>query len=701
MSNKLTIQSHNTRLNNLLEDINKLPDAINTTDATATASDILSGKTAYVNGQKITGNIAFAPARTITPSTISQVAISSGYYTNGNITVAGDTNLVPNNIKKGVSIFGVSGGYEGSVSGGEFESIFNKTITSFYNSTISYIKSGAFFDCTNLRFVDVPNLERIGSRAFENCSSLLKVSMPNLIVDIIGEGTFANCRNLSEINIPSSQIQDVYAKAFYCCYKLPSISFLNYSSIIISEYAFAYTGISSINFSNNYISIGDYAFANIASSKLTTINITASSVVLGEGCFASNWLLSSVRIPNCTELPANAFEWAGYGGYSNRTYSIYFDFPEVKRIGRNCFDCARASGIYFPKCTYIDEHAFRYFIMRSDAYIFPECKTVASGAFSGASGSSNVSGANYFAFPKCTTLLDYAFVNQTWMKQMILPNISKIGENAFMNCYNLSRINIGFDYIYQSSCRIETSAFMSCSALKEIVINYPFVPVLEDLGGLEDEVNNVKVYVPDELVHQYESTTNWTCFNILPRTQLVSSSGVPISLEVFDASDVIYSGNPLVLENLGGIVPVVTFSGNKKMILFDNNLTITHNGNPNEQYILGGTNILNFQYTNAGSTVSSTISINAVDINNFISFFVSGYSGYTYNKSFSAISGMTFREWAESSLDSEDDFVYREDYDMLVLTDDQGAGLCDGGGDMPINPDEIIEADGNYTVYTP
>ena len=55
---------------------------IDTSDATAVATDILSGKTAYVNGQKITGSIASRSAQTITPGTADQT-IASGQYLNG------------------------------------------------------------------------------------------------------------------------------------------------------------------------------------------------------------------------------------------------------------------------------------------------------------------------------------------------------------------------------------------------------------------------------------------------------------------------------------------------------------------------------------------------------------------------------------------------------------------------------------------
>ena len=75
--------------------------------------------TGYVSAgtKSATKQLTTQAAQTITPTT-SNKTISSGRYLTGTQTIKGDANLVAGNIKKDVSIFGVTGTYEGDSSSG-------------------------------------------------------------------------------------------------------------------------------------------------------------------------------------------------------------------------------------------------------------------------------------------------------------------------------------------------------------------------------------------------------------------------------------------------------------------------------------------------------------------------------------------------------------------------------------------------------
>ena len=85
------------------------------TDTTG-AGDILSGKTAYVNGEKITGTISsYTGSSLIIPGVEDKVlSTAEGIYLPKAVKVAGDANLLGENIKSGVSIYGIVGTLESS-----------------------------------------------------------------------------------------------------------------------------------------------------------------------------------------------------------------------------------------------------------------------------------------------------------------------------------------------------------------------------------------------------------------------------------------------------------------------------------------------------------------------------------------------------------------------------------------------------------
>ena len=99
-----------------------------TTDANASASEILSGQTAYVNKNKVTGSM---PNNGAVSGTISTKAgaytVPLGYHDGSGsvqISTTEQNKIIASNIKNGITILGVTGTYSGE--GAEVQS---KTVT--------------------------------------------------------------------------------------------------------------------------------------------------------------------------------------------------------------------------------------------------------------------------------------------------------------------------------------------------------------------------------------------------------------------------------------------------------------------------------------------------------------------------------------------------------------------------------------------
>lgn len=89
-----------------------------TSDANASASEILTGRSAYVAGTKINGSMPNIGAQTITiDDKDDEIAISLGYHDGSGVAKLDSTEkakLISSNIKSGVVLLGVTGDYTGS-----------------------------------------------------------------------------------------------------------------------------------------------------------------------------------------------------------------------------------------------------------------------------------------------------------------------------------------------------------------------------------------------------------------------------------------------------------------------------------------------------------------------------------------------------------------------------------------------------------
>lgn len=104
-----------------------------TSDANATASQILSGATAYVQGSKVTGSMTNNGAVSGTISTkAQQYTVPTGYHDGSGkvqIATAEQNKIIAANIKQGVTVLGVTGTYSG-----EGVNLQSKSVTSSFTA---------------------------------------------------------------------------------------------------------------------------------------------------------------------------------------------------------------------------------------------------------------------------------------------------------------------------------------------------------------------------------------------------------------------------------------------------------------------------------------------------------------------------------------------------------------------------------------
>lgn len=137
--------------------------------------------------------------------------------------------------------------------------------------SVEIIGRSAFEDCSRLTSINIPNgVWIIRPRAFENCSGLTSITLPNSVTNIEAR-TFYNCSGLTSINIPSGLIV-IEADAFSRCSGLTSITLPN-SVKTIGACAFSdCSGLTSINIPNSVEIISQEAFNKCTGLKSVTVS---------------------------------------------------------------------------------------------------------------------------------------------------------------------------------------------------------------------------------------------------------------------------------------------------------------------------------------------------------------------------------------------------------------------------------------------
>ena len=221
--------------------------------------------------------------------------------------------------------------------------------------------------------IDGKPVTSIGYKAFEDCTGLTSITIPNSVTRI-ASWAFYYCTGLTSITIPDS-VTSIGDWAFYRCTGLTSITIPN-SVTSIGDLAFEdCTGLTSINVAsdNNYYSGNSGVLFNKEKTELirypegkseTSYTIPNSVTRIGYGAFYGCTGLTSITIPSSvTSIGEGAFE--DCTGLTSITLG-----NSVTSIERWAFGhCTGLTSITIPNSvTSIRERAFEYCSGLKDVY---------------------------------------------------------------------------------------------------------------------------------------------------------------------------------------------------------------------------------------------------------------------------------------------------------------------------------------------
>ena len=223
--------------------------------------------------------------------------------------------------------------------------------TKIHGKSVTSIGSSAFNRCTGLTSVTIPNsVTSIDQDAFEGCTGLKSVTIPDSVTSI-GHSAFEGCTGLTSVTIPNS-VTSIGWGVFNGCTGLKSVTIPGSVTSIGSSVFEGCTGLKSVTISSGVTSIGLCAFSGC--TNLTSVTIPNTVTHIGQSAFKDCAGLTSITIPNrVTDVGFYAFE--GCTGLTSVTIP-----NSVTSIGWGVFKgCTGLKSVTIPNSvTSIKESAF-------------------------------------------------------------------------------------------------------------------------------------------------------------------------------------------------------------------------------------------------------------------------------------------------------------------------------------------------------
>ncbi|MBQ7499740.1 MAG: leucine-rich repeat protein [Clostridia bacterium] len=322
------------------------------------------------------------------------------------------------------------------------------TVPDSYNGhPVTAIGSGAFNGCSFVTKITLPDsVTEIGPYAFMECVRLKSINMPASLKKI-GNSAFMSCYLLTDIQLPYG-IEDIDICAFENCTALENIVIpdtVRHIGARILEHTKFYDDQS------NRDGLGLYAgncFIARSDGAKGDVKIKEGTLLIADNAFPGTGGLTSVTIPASVEyIGSSNFMYLSKGfrltvSEDNQNYKMNNKCLISRRdrmILRGFEYCEFPEGALIES---IDSYAFYGGMMAGDVVIPDTVESIGDYAFGFCSGISSV------AFPDGLRTIGSGAFESCGITEITIPgSVERIGSAAFARCLHLASVTINAEKI--------------------------------------------------------------------------------------------------------------------------------------------------------------------------------------------------------------------------------------------------------------
>ena len=398
---------------------------------------------------------------------------------------------------------------------------------------VTYGSDDSFSGCSNLRQVKASNkLTKIGVNAFSQCKKLESITGLSGSI-LVKNAAFNQCEKLTTLGDCSVNLSGQNS-VFNGCKSLTSVV-LDNNTTSIGYYCFSSClALNSINFPSGVTSVGASAFRDCSSLTIDASNLSNIKTFYND-TFRGSKITGTLTLSGNVSMGSSCFDRTNIS-------SVDLSATTLEDVSWGCFsDCANIISVSLPTTmTHIRGESF----MRDSALTTVNFSSLTSLTRLGEN-----------AFRSCGNLtatssdiqnieiFDACCLRDTNISgDLVLPNITSIDNEAFWGTKITS-----CDFTGSTFTKLSTQVFRYCSSLDHLIVNASVTQLGEEIvancnnlryikflgttvptqqsnnsfGGMN---NNVKIYVPDAALSDYQSASGWSNYSnrIFPMSQFAT-----------------------------------------------------------------------------------------------------------------------------------------------------------------------------------